>query len=336
MFLLSSIPRALRLILGWLLTLLALAWMLGALWFDFPIRMLRHPLTSLFLCGILADFVFVRPRWKAKAAGFVAVGIVAGWWLTLKPGDQRSWQPDVAETAWAEIKGDEVTLHNVRNCEYRTEDDYTTHWESRTVHLSQIIGLDLALAYWGSPLMAHPISSFRFADASPICFSIEARKVVGQDFSAVASMYRQAQLIYIVADERDSIRVRAVYRHGEDVYLYRVLTTPAQTRDRFLEYVKSLNQLHAHPRWYNVLTTNCTTSIREQRPTNERIPWDWRILVNGRGDELLYERHLISSGGLSFPELKLHSRINDAARLADKDPNFSQLVREGIPGFAKK
>jgi hypothetical protein len=328
------VARILRFILGWLAILLAAAWTFGALWFDFPIEMLRHPAAYLFLAGIMVALVFVRPRWKGKLIVFGAIGILAGLWLTLKPKLNRNWQPDVAETAWAEVNGDEIILHNVRNCEYRTETDYTTRWETRTVRLSQIIGVDLALTYWGSPFIAHPIASFRFADALPVSFSIEARKVVGQDFSTLASVYRQAQLIYVVADERDLIRVRAVYRQGEDVYLYRTLSSPDQARDRFLEYVKTLNKLHNRARWYNVITTNCTTAIREQRPPDKQIPWDWRILVNGKSDEMVYERHLIATGGLSFAELKQRSHINPQARAADKDPAFSTLIREGVPGFA--
>jgi len=187
--------------------------------------------------------------------------------------------------------------------------------------------------YWGSPYMAHPIVSFRFGDSLPICFSIETRKAVGQEYSAIHGLYRQYTLIYIVADERDSIRVRTNYREGEDVYLYRTLASPEQARARFLEYVNTVNNLHIHPRWYNAITTNCTTSIRTQRPANQRAPWDWRLLVNGKADELLYERHLIATGGLAFPELKRRSHINDRARAADQNPDFSQRIREGVPGF---
>jgi hypothetical protein len=253
------------------------------------------------------------------------------WWLTLKPSNDRPWQPDVAETAWAEINGDDVTIHNVRNCDYRTENDFATHWETRTVRLSQITGMDLYIMYWGSPWMAHPIVSFRFEDALPLCFSIETRKTIGQEYSALRGLYRQYTLIYIVADERDSIRVRSKYRHGEDVYLYRTLASPAQARARFLEYVAAINSLRDHPRWYNAITTNCTTNIRTQRPTNQRAPWDWRMLVNGKADEMLYERHVIATGDLPFSELKQRSLINKRANAADKDPDFSRLIREGLP-----
>ena len=248
-----------------------------------------------------------------------------------EPSNDRAWQSDVAQTAWAEIKGDEVTVHNVRNCEYRTETDFTPRWESRTYRLSQITGMDLAVMYWGSPWMAHPIVSFRFADALPLCFSIETRKAIGQSYSALRGLYRQYTLIYIVADERDSIRVRSNYRHGEDVYLYRTMASPAQARARFLEYVNAINTLRDHPQWYNAITTNCTTNIRTQRSVNERAPWDWRMLVNGKADEMLYQHHLIATAGLPFSELKQRSLINNRARAADEDPDFSRVIREELP-----
>jgi hypothetical protein len=256
------------------------------------------------------------------------------WWLTLSPTNDGDWQPDVAQKAWADIQGDEVTVHNVRNCDYRTDTDYTPHWETRTVRLSQITGIDLAIDYWGSPWIAHPIASFQFADAPPLCFSIEIRKKLGQTYSTVGGLYRQFELIYVVADERDVIRVRTNYRN-EDIYLYRTRVSPAQARERFLEYIHSLNALRNKPRWYNAITTNCTTSIRTQHPANERVPWDWRILLNGKGDELLYERHVIVTGGLPFAELKTRSLIDMRARAANDSPDFSKLIRVGLPGLAQ-
>jgi len=258
------------------------------------------------------------------------VGVVLAWWLTLSPTNDSDWQPDVAQKGWADVQGDEVTFHNVRNCDYRTDTDYTPHWETRTVRLSQITGIDLAIDYWGSPWIAHPIVSFQFADAPPLCFSIETRKKLGQTYSTIGGLYRQFELIYIVADERDVIRVRTNYRK-EDVYLYHTTILPAHARERFLEYIHSLNALRNKPRWYNAITTNCTTSIRTQHPPKERVPWDWRILLNGKGDELMYERHFIVTGGLPFAELKARSLIDTRARAANDSPDFSRLIREGLP-----
>ena len=326
--------RLLRIVLGWILLLGCLAWAFGALWFDLPFESWRHPVAFSFLLAAVLSLIWIRPSWHARLGLFVIFLFIATAWLTLQPDDHQPWQADVDKTGWAELNGDEIVIHNLRNYTYRSEYDYTPDWEIRTVHLSKLTGVDLAITYWGSPWMAHPIATFRFADSPPVSFSIEARKVIGQEFSSLASLYRQAQLIYVVADERDSIGVRAIHRHGEDVYLYRTTATPQQGRERFLEYLKVLNQLRAEPRWYNVVTTNCTTSIREQRPVTERMPWDWRILLNGKADEMLYQRHLIATDNLSFAELKQRSLINQRARAAEKDPDFSRRIREGVPGFA--
>jgi len=313
-----------------LTAIIAVAWAFGAVWFDAPFGNANKIVAGLLAIASGAALVFVRPFWRKIGAVALLFGVVLAWWLTLSPTNDSDWQPDVAQKAWADIQGDEVTLHNVRNCDYRTETDYTPHWEIRTVRISQITGIDLAIDYWGSPWIAHPIVSFQLADAPPLCFSIETRKKLGQTYSTIGGLYRQFELIYIVADERDVIRVRTNYRK-EDIYLYRLTISPAQARERFLEYIHSLNALRNKPRWYNAVTTNCTTSIRTQHPADERPPWDWRILLNGKGDELMYERNLLVTGELSFAELKTRSLIDTRAIAANDSPDFSKLIREGLP-----
>ena len=216
--------------LAWLLAAICAAWAFGALHYDLPA--LNGAAAWTFACVILAAVIFMRGVRRKLAAAFLGFAVVLAWWWTLKPSNAGNWQPDVAQVAWAEIQGDEVTLHNVRNCEYRTESDYTPRWETRSVRLSQLTGLDLAIDYWGSQWIAHPIASFQFADAPPVCFSIETRKQIGQTYSAIGGLYRQFELIYLVADERDVMRVRTNYRHGEDLYLYRTTLTPEQARAR--------------------------------------------------------------------------------------------------------
>jgi hypothetical protein len=313
-----------------LTAIIAIAWAFGAVWFDAPFGNANKVMAGLLALAFAIALAFVRPFWRKVGAVALLFGAVLAWWLTLSPTNDSDWQPDVAQKGWADIQGDEVTLHNVRNCDYRTETDYTPHWETRTVRISQITGIDLAIDYWGSPWIAHPIVSFQFADAPPLCFSIETRKKLGQTYSTIGGLYRQFELIYIVADERDVIRVRTNYR-DEDIYLYHITISSAHARERFLEYIHSLNALRNKPRWYNAITTNCTTSIRTQHPSNERLPWDWRILLNGKGDELMYERHLIVTDGLPFAQLKTRSLIDNRARAANDSPDFSQLIRVGLP-----
>jgi hypothetical protein len=144
--------------IAWLVAFGCAASAFGALYYDFPI--LNTAAAGVFALAVVATIVFMRGLWRKLGGTFLACGLVLAWWLTLKPSNHRAWQPDVAQEPWAEVKGDEVTLHNVRNCDYRTATDYTPRWETRTVRLSQLTGIDLVINYWGSPWMAHPIASF--------------------------------------------------------------------------------------------------------------------------------------------------------------------------------
>jgi len=233
------------------------------------------------------------------------------------------------------MDGDRVTIHNLRNCDYRTETDYTNCWSDRTVYLSQIRAADLFLTNWGIRFASHPIVSFQFGDNQHIAFSIEARYKAGQAYSTVLGCFRQYELIFVTADERDLIRLRTNYRKGEEVSMYRLQATPEVARAMFLTYVDYLNRLKDHPEWYNEVTKNCTTTI--QKPlaadVNNPQPWNYQFLLNGTLDELLYDRGRLVTGGLPFPELKQREHINAAARAADGSPDFSALVRAGRVGF---
>jgi hypothetical protein len=302
-------------------------WAIGAIYFDGPFRAFAW----INAIAVIAGFVWLKP-WKKKLAAFAAwFAIVLVCWLLQRPSNEGDWQPDVAELAYAQIDDDLVTFHNVRAFDYRTAQDYTPQWKTRTVRLSQLTGIDMAVNYWGSPWMAHPIVSFQFADAPPLCVSIETRKKKGQTYSALGGLYRQFSLVYTVAEETDVIRLRTNIRKGEDCYLYRLNISADHARERFLEYVQTINRLHDKPRWYNAITTNCTTAIRQQRDSSKRLPFDWRMLVNGKGDEMLYERKFILTGGLPFEELKRRSLVNAAARESTETVNFSTQIRAGLP-----
>src|SRR5438874_4498704 len=172
-----------------LTAIIAIAWAFGAVWFDAPFGNANKVIAGLLAIASAAALVFVRQFWRKVGTVALLFGLVLAWWLALSPTNDSDWQADVAQKAWADIQGDEVTLHNVRNCDYRTETDYTPHWETRTVRISQITGIDLAIDYWGSPWLAHPIVSFQFADAPPICFSLQTRTTVGQTYSAMRGLY---------------------------------------------------------------------------------------------------------------------------------------------------
>jgi hypothetical protein len=186
------------------------------------------------------------------------------------------------------------------------------------------------MSYWASPLIAHTIMSWEFDDGGHLAISIETRKERGESYSAVRGFFRQYELYYVVADERDVIGVRTNHR-GERVYLYRLAASPARARALLLAYLERVNQLARAPAWYNAFSHNCTTSIRlHVQEIGVANPWDWRILVNGHGDQMLYERGSLNRD-LPFDELRARSDITARAQAADSRPDFSTRIRDGLP-----
>ena len=317
--------------LGCVLLVLTI-WAAAALYFDVRVPWLRVPLAALYVLAVLTVWIFVKRRWRAVGLTVSGFALVLAWWSMLQPSNDRDWQPDLAVLPYAEFDGNTVTLHNIRNCDYRTETDFTLRHYDKTYDLDKLRTADLFMVYWGSPHMAHTMVSFGFAGGDYVCFSIETRKEKGEGYSAVKGLFRQFELTYVVADERDVVRLRTNYRVGEDAYLYRLNGTPERARQLFLDYVRRVNSLREKPEWYHAITDNCTTGIRMQRAATDRAPWDWRMLVNGHGDTMLYERGMITTN-LPFAELKERCHINTRARAADRAVDFSRQIRQGVPGI---
>jgi hypothetical protein len=324
-------------ILALFLVALATLWAAAALYFDLPLAPLRVPAAVIYLVLVLGMLIFFKARWLGIVLSLAAFVVVLAGWLSLKPSNDRNWQPDVAETAWAEIDGNQVIIHNLRNFEYRAEFNYTPHWETRAVDLSNLRGIDLFITYWGSPWIAHPIVSFDFGDQGRVALSIETRKEMGETYSAVRGFFRSYELIYTISDERDVVRLRTNFRHGEDVFLFHTRATPEQSRVIFLDYLARANRMRENPEWYNALTNNCTTNIvpyvADARKTKPRF--DYRILLNGKSDLMMYERGELATDNLPLAQLKERAHINFAAVDADNAPDFSRRIRARRPGFTE-
>jgi hypothetical protein len=307
------------------------AWGAMALWIDGPqSRVLAGLLAgSLTIVSVLL-IALVRPLARGLAAAMLSVIAVALWWAFIPPSNTRDWTPDVARTARASFDGSRVTIQNVRNFKYRSESDYDQRWETRTYDLDRIRGVDLFLSFWGPTQIAHTIVSWDFDDGQHPAVSIETRKEKGESYSALRGFFRQYELYYVVADERDLVGLRTNYR-GEQVYLYRIRVPAAQARALLVDYLDEVNRLADRPQWYNALTQNCTTTIRgHAQNIGAGRNLDWRLLANGHLDQLLYERAQIDTS-LPFAELKARSDITEKAKAADDSPDFSAKIRQGLP-----
>lgn len=334
----TRIARVFYLFLLGVLVVASGIWQVLAVTYSWPLAgAIRVPLAALFAVVTFAALVSLgsrRWRWRALACHLALFVVLLAFWLRIEPSNARDWQTDVAVLPHATIEGDIVTVHNIRNFDYRSETDYTPAYYDRRFDLNQLEGVDLVAVYWMGPDIAHVFLSFAFAGDQHLAISIETRKEKGEDYSTVKGFFRQYELYYVVADERDVIGLRTNYRHNppEDVYVYRMKGPIENGRKLFLEYIAKVNALTDQPAFYNTLTTNCTTNIWFNAGVNaERVPFSWKILASGHVPELLYEYDRIQTDGLSFAEVQQRAHVNARAQAADKAPDFSQRIRQPDP-----
>ena len=335
---LKQIARAAGLLLVILAMLVAGGWgVLALAYWDHANSSLRHALAAawgLLSLLLVVAFMVRRWRWRALAGSVALFALLLTLWRTqLQPSNDRDWMPENAVLAYASIDGDRITLHNIRNFDYRSETDFTPAYYDRTFDLRQLDSVDLFAVYWMGPAIAHAFLSFGFADGNHVAISIEARKERGEGYSTVQGFFRQYELYYAVGDERDIVRLRTNYRHDppEQVYLYRLRGSSDSARRLFLAYVGEINSLKDHAAWYNALTSNCTNSIWFlARLLPGHLAYSWKILISGYLPEYLYEQGRLDTS-VPFAELQQRAQVNDLAHAADQAPDFSQRIRVGQP-----
>jgi hypothetical protein len=292
----------------------------------------RIGLAAAFALGTLLAFGLLRNRRRTLLGFLVAFAILLVWWASIEPSNERDWQADVAVLPYATRSGDLITLHNVRNFDYRTTDqDFAPRYDERIFDLRTLDAVDLIAVYWAGEAIAHIMVSFGFA-GEHVAFSIETRKEKGEAYSSIAGFFKRYELIYVAGDERDLIRVRTNYRRPQELaYVYRTRARSGNARRLFLEYVDRINQLKAQPEFYNTLTTNCTTDAWSLvRALSDQFPLDWRVLLSGYFPEYLYALGSLDTS-MPFPELKAQGLINEKAHAADQDPDFPARIRAGLP-----
>ena len=321
-----------RILIGIVVTAMT-AWTAAAIYYSpIPNEGLRTALAAIFVLGTALAFGRGQRPWRVLIGYLVVFSLLVALWFQIPASNNRDWQPEVAKTPYATITDENITIHNVRNFKYRTETDFDPVWETRTYDLRQLDSGDLIAVYWAGKAIAHIMLSFGFAGKDYLAVSIETRKEKGESYSTLAGFFRQYELYYVVADERDVVRVRTTYRNPqEDVYIYRIKGPRENLRRVFLDYIRAINELHERPQFYNTLITNCTTSIwLHARMNRESPPLSWKILLSGYLPDYLYELGRLDTSR-PFAELEKISHINARAHAADNDPTFSRRIREGLP-----
>ncbi|KAF1044113.1 MAG: hypothetical protein GAK35_01901 [Herbaspirillum frisingense] len=311
-------------------------WGAFALWFQLPAPAWARVATIVLWCvpafASLAALAGWGGLWRWGPMVFLLCLVALfAWWHTIRPSHDRVWADDVARMLESQVRGDQVTLNNVRNFTWRSETDYDVQWETRHYDLSHLVSADLLLSYWMGPAIAHTLVSFGFDDGRRLVFSLEIRKEKGESFSALGGFFRRFDTVIVAADESDIIRTRTNAR-GEDVYLYRLRLRPEQLRKVFLGYLERAAQLHEQPRFYNTLTSNCTTIVFElARRLSPSLPLNYRLLLSGYFGEYTYD-HGGLVPGYSFAQLKQAGRITQRAQAAGPQDDYAKAIRRGVPG----
>lgn len=316
-----------------LIIALAALWVTLAVWYRLP----ASETIKFIVCGALLLFgcvvvISASTRYRWRAIGIFAMVFAATliWWSTIKPEASADWSADVARQVTGKVNGDFLTLKDVRNFDWRSDDDYRERWETRTYDLRKLSSIDMFLSYWAGPEMAHVIISFGFEGNIHLAWSIEVRRKRGGEFSPIAGLFKSDPLVIIAADERDVVGVRSNVR-GEDVQLYRLRTPPEEALPLLLEYVRQANSLSIKPEFYNSLTSNCTTDIvKIMRAVGDKISFDWRLIVNGYLPEYVYERGALNNK-VPLAELKALAHIDKRASAVGLTSDYSQHIRIGVP-----
>ena len=291
----------------------------------------------LITAALAAVVALVKKDWRLPAFGAYVVlfaGLLA-WWSTIEPSNDRVWKPEVAVLPQVSRQGELVTIRNIRNFDYRSPSDFSPEYYDQTFDPAKLESVDLVASYWAGPAIAHIFISFGFSDDNYVAISIERRDEQGEGYSTIKGLFRQYEVFYVVADERDVIRLRSNLRNdpAEDVYVYRLQGPIEIGRKMFEEYLHRIEALATKPEFYNTITSNCAGNIWLNAHVNPgRVPYSWKILLSGHVPEYLYGLGSLDTS-LPFAELQMKSRINDAARAASDSADFSRLIRAELPSM---
>ena len=250
--------------------------------------------------------------------------------IFVKPSLTRDWARDQALMPRIKfINDNQVKIRNIRNAHYRSTDDFDLRHYDKTYDLDALETAWLVVEPFGKFGAAHTLMSFGFSNGDHVAISAEIRKEKGETFSPLKGLFRQYEMMYVVADESDVIRLRTNFR--KDVMrLYPIKTTKSKIREVFVDMLKRAERLAGAPEFYNTLLNNCTTSIARhaRRYSDKPVPWwDYRYLLPSTVDAISYDLGLIDTD-LKLEAARTHFMITERAQKITELGHFSNRIRE--------
>lgn len=276
---------------------------------------------------------FSKSRWVGLWTGLMLPMAVMLWWSGRQASTGLAYPKETEQSAKLERDGNFVTVHGIRDFRYRSIGDFEPRWSSRSFNLDELAHVDVFFSYWGVPEVAHVITSFVFNDQPPLTVSIEARREKDEPDTLLRGFFKQYELCYIWADERDVIALRTLQR-GEEVALHRTSLTPDQGRRLLLDMMERSNALEDAPEFYNTLTDNCTNAIARHvnRIRGKSVPWWSGPLLTGRYEKLGFDQGWLVHK-LPWEAHLAASRIHDRAAAGGDRVDFSKRIRTHFEGM---
>lgn len=314
-------------------------WLCMALWIQEPFGWLISRIFigiwlafALSILGIYATQHFFS---RKKDVLIYLLGFLCSlfWYFSLEAKQDREWAPEVSKILRYEKHGDIITLHNIRNFDWHPDGSFTEHWETRQYDLNQITGVNIITSYWMGPKIAHTLVSFDFAHNAPLTFSIEIRKEKNEEFSAIGGFFRKYELSLVASDEKDIVYARSNIR-GEQVYFFPVKMPKTEKIALFEEYLHQADELARQPKWYNTLTSNCTTLVFDmvQAVSPQKLPMDYRLFASGYLPNYLYDLNAISHQWnlhTWYQRAHVNPKVSGMKNISSAE--YSRLIRRGLP-----
>ena len=241
--------------------------------------------------------------------------------------NERDWSPEMEQVPSASLEAGVVTLKNIRHNTYVSEDDFVVEYFDRKFNLSEIQSVDYIVVPFKIKQIAHTMLSFGLQDGTYLTVSIEVRKEKGERYNPVLGMGRKFELMYLVGDERDLIRLRTEHRDAQ-VYVYPSVAAPEHAQALFLDVMERANQLALDPEFYHSIRNNCTTNLagHVNEISSKKIRYGWRVLLPGLSAKYAYDLGLLDNR-IPFEELTELALVNDLALEHRDAADFSQKIR---------
>ncbi|MCP3966439.1 MAG: DUF4105 domain-containing protein [Lentisphaerae bacterium] len=306
-------------------------WCFGAVWYsNLPFKWLQ--ITTPVAFALLALFFFFLSFKRPKTGIPLGAGLfltIIIWYLLIPASNNHDWQISCSRLPEAVFNGNKVTIKNIRDFKYRSTTDFDANYITSTYDLNKLKTLDLAVVQWdGNRAIAHTMLSFGFSDGKYLIVSAETRLKKDQRQSGIKGLYKQYGIIYILGTEEDLFRLRTNFRH-EQLFLYATNTKPAEARIVLTNLLHRCNRLLAHPKFYNTITFNCTSSlIPSLSKIMHREKFDIRIYLNGYSDEMAFENGwLVHPANESFIKYQARHLANLYVQRYKGTTDYSRIIR---------